>query len=138
LTNAEIARLRGWLEKTQAQLAQLLGVSLRAVTSYEQGWRPVPVHVERQMLLLVSLRLAQKRKVKPCWVVKRCAPTVRNECPVWEFQAGQMCWFIAGTHCQGAVQLDWDDKMRLCRRCEVMRPLLKPHASQGKRKKKTG
>lgn len=37
------------LGKTQKQLAELLGTSLKAVHSYEQGWRSVPAHVERQL-----------------------------------------------------------------------------------------
>lgn len=41
--------LRAKLGKTQKALAELLGVSLKAVQSYEQGWRAIPMHVERQL-----------------------------------------------------------------------------------------
>jgi transcriptional regulator with XRE-family HTH domain len=50
----EFKQLRHKLKKTQKQVAQLLGTSLKAVHSYEQGWRPVPAYVERQMFFLIS------------------------------------------------------------------------------------
>ncbi|MBW1725430.1 MAG: helix-turn-helix transcriptional regulator, partial [Deltaproteobacteria bacterium] len=45
----EFRYFRKKLGKTQLQMAQLLGVSLKAVHSYEQGWRSVPSYVERQV-----------------------------------------------------------------------------------------
>ena len=50
MESSEFKEFRAKLGKTQAQMAQLLGVSLKAVHSYEQGWRSVPTAVERQML----------------------------------------------------------------------------------------
>ncbi len=41
------SKARARLAKTQKELSELLGVSLKAVQSYEQGWRSVPVHIER-------------------------------------------------------------------------------------------
>jgi len=49
LDSEEFLRARKRLGKTQKQLAELLGTSLKAVTSYEQGWRTVPAYVERQV-----------------------------------------------------------------------------------------
>ena len=49
MDSKEFSRFRKRLNKTQKQMAQLLGVSIKAVHSYEQGWRSVPAHVERQM-----------------------------------------------------------------------------------------
>jgi hypothetical protein len=37
-----------------------------------------------------------------------------------------LCWFISGTLCEGAAQKNWDNKMRMCRDCEVLQPLLNP------------
>jgi hypothetical protein len=54
----EFKFLRSKLKKTQKQMAQLLGTSLKAIHSYEQGWRSVPVHVERQVFFLVSRQKA--------------------------------------------------------------------------------
>ena len=52
----EFQYLRQKLQKTQKQMAQLLGVSLKAVQSYEQGWRNIPSQVERQVLLFLAAR----------------------------------------------------------------------------------
>ncbi|MDH3720234.1 MAG: helix-turn-helix domain-containing protein, partial [Desulfobacteraceae bacterium] len=49
MDSEEFAIFRKKLSKTQKQMASLLGVSIKAIHSYEQGWRSVPPHVERQM-----------------------------------------------------------------------------------------
>ena len=54
MDNKEFAAFRKALKKTQKQIAELLGTSIKAVHSYEQGWRKVPAHVERQLFFLVS------------------------------------------------------------------------------------
>ncbi len=115
---------RSKLKKTQKELAQLLGTSMKAVHSYEQGWRKVPAHVERQLFFLVSRMRGLNKKQKSCWVVKKCPPERRKQCPAWEFQAGKFCWFINGTICEGAAQKDWDEKMKICRKCDALTSLL--------------
>ena len=100
-------------------MAQLLGTSLKAIHSYEQGWRSVPPSAERQMLFLIS-RIAENRKRrKSCWAIKKCSPDQKAHCPAWEFKAGKICWFINGTICEGSVQKNWKEKMKICRSCEV-------------------
>ena len=54
MTSEEFSQYRKQLGKTQKSLSKLLGVSLKAVQSYEQGWRAVPAHVERQIFFLLS------------------------------------------------------------------------------------
>ena len=51
--------------KTQKQLSELLGTSLKAIQSFEQGWRKVPVHIERQMLFLLTLKKKRKEDAGP-------------------------------------------------------------------------
>lgn len=121
MDNAEFAQTRRYLEKTQAQLATLLGVSPKAVQSFEQGWRRIPLHVERQLLLLLFLKRRPLDSGEPCWDRKSCDPEVRERCIAWEVQAGDLCWFINGTRCGGRVQKSWTEKMQLCRQCEVFR-----------------
>ena len=105
-------------------MAELLGTSLKAIHSYEQGWRNVPVHVERQFFFLLS-RFEQKSKGnKPCWTIKKCTPEQRRQCPAWEFSTGDLCWFINGTICEGMSQKDWKEKMKICRSCEVFNSIL--------------
>ena len=42
MQSEEFVLIRKKLNKTQRELAELLGVSIKAVHSYEQGWRTVP------------------------------------------------------------------------------------------------
>ncbi len=120
----EFARLRKKLKKTQKQMAQLLGKSIKAVHSYEQGWRSVPPSVERQIFFLISLTPENRKSRKSCWTVKKCSADQRKQCPAWEFKLGNLCWFICGTICQGSAQETWKEKMKICRSCEVFSELL--------------
>ena len=105
-------------------MAQLLGTSLKAVHSYEQGWRSVQPAVERQVYFLISKSNSKNKKQKFCWDIKKCSPEQKNQCPAWEFQSGDLCWFINGTICDGVVQNNWQDKMKICRSCKVLTDLL--------------
>ncbi len=120
----EFTHFRKKLDKTQKQMAQLLGTSVKAIHSYDQGWRSVPPHVERHIFFLASrIRRGSKAK-KPCWLIKKCPSDRKKQCPAWEFQAGEVCWVINGTICEGIVQKDWHEKMKICRSCKVVQPLL--------------
>ncbi len=122
--NREIfANLRARLGKTQKALAELLGVSLKAVQSYEQGWRSIPIHVERQLYFLtVNQRGDGLAKRKDCWALKKCDR--KKECPAWEFQGGHLCWFLSGTLSEDTADKNWKEKMTVCRTCEVLTSLL--------------
>ncbi len=124
MDSREFAHLRKALNKTQKEIATLLGTSLKAVHSYEQGWRTIPAHVERQMLFLYIRRRGATQKPNLCWKIKRCPAEHRNRCPAWEFRAGTLCWFISGTICEGTAQRNWREKISVCRDCEVLAPLL--------------
>ena len=119
MTKDELRTRRLGLGKTQRQLADLLGISLRGVHSFEQGWREIPVHVERQLLFLVMLARRASKPAAPCWKIKRCPADCRKQCPAWELKAGQFCWFISGTLCQGTSRRTWKAKLDVCRHCKV-------------------
>ena len=121
MDNKEFQRFRQTLKKTQKQLSELLGTSLKAIQSFEQGWRKVPVHIERQMLFLLTLQKKGTNDARPCWDVRNCSMETRRDCPAWEFDAGSLCWFINGTICQGKPQTNWGSKMKVCRKCEVFK-----------------
>jgi hypothetical protein len=124
MNKSEFKKYRKRLNKTQKQMAELLGASLKAIHSYEQGWRTIPAYIERQVLFLVS-RLSRKEKsAKPCWKVKKCSATQKTRCPAWEFGEGDFCWLINGTICNGMPQKTWKEKMKICRSCKVFRYLL--------------
>ncbi|WP_028585717.1 helix-turn-helix domain-containing protein [Desulfogranum mediterraneum] len=119
----KFAEARTRLGKTQKALAELLGVSLKAVQSYEQGWRSIPTHVERQLyFLLVSQRGNGASRRKDCWTIKKC--DCKKECPAWEFQAGHLCWFLSGTRCECTADKNWKEKMNICRHCDILASLL--------------
>ena len=116
----EFSAFRKKLNKTQQQMARLLGTSVKAVHSYEQGWRSIPAHAERQLLFLVTRVNRKKGRPVPCWEIKQCPAEDRMCCPAWEFDAGDLCWFINGTVCEGSALKDWKEKMALCRSCIVL------------------
>ncbi|NOQ18961.1 MAG: transcriptional regulator [Desulfobacterales bacterium] len=119
MDSKEFKHYRSTLKKTQKEMAQLLGTSLKAVHSYEQGWRTVPTHVERQIFFLVSRHERRGKSIKPCWTIRKCSAEQKRHCPAWEFSSGDLCWFINGTNCDGTVQKDWKEKMKICRSCDV-------------------
>jgi transcriptional regulator with XRE-family HTH domain len=123
MNKAEFSNARTKLDKTQAQMAELLRISPKAIQSYEQGWRSIPAHAERQLLFLLLLK-QEKRGQEDCWNIRKCSSEKRANCPAWEFKAGNFCWFINGTICEGKAQHDWRAKMRICRSCKVMSSLL--------------
>ncbi len=124
MNKKEFSKIRFHLGKTQKQMAQLLGVSLKAIQSFEEGWRKIPVHNERQTLLLLALKKNTLSVDAPCWSAKKCPQEIRLKCPAWEFNAGQICWFVNGTICQGKPQIDWAKKMQLCRKCGIFKSVL--------------
>ncbi len=124
MTREEFSTIRRHLGKTQLQMAQLLGTSLKAVESYEQGLRNIPAHIERQVLFLLVLKILPHKKSSSCWVIRKCPKERRKICPAWELQAGNLCWIISGTICQGKVQKNWQNKMKVCRKCEVFQGML--------------
>ena len=58
----QFSEIRRHLGKTQLQMAQLLGISLKAIQSFEQGWRNIPVHIERQVLFLLASKKSLPQK----------------------------------------------------------------------------
>jgi len=119
----EFSFIRRQLVKTQSQMAKLLGTSLKAIQSFEQGWRNIPVHIERQMLFLFAMKRNQEGKRKPCWIINKCPMKIKKTCPSWEFHSGHLCWFINGTICHGQAQENWSEKMASCRNCTVFRSI---------------
>lgn len=124
MTDQEFKFYRKKLNKTQKQMAQLLGTSIKAIHSYEQGWRSIPVHVERQFYFLLTRRFFNDDGQSPCWDTRSCPRRQREQCPAWEFSTGDLCWFINGTICDGTAHDSWKEKMKLCRTCMVFKTLL--------------
>ncbi len=119
----EFASIRHVLGKSQRQLSRTLCISVKALQSFEQGWRKVPAHMEREMLLLLSLKhnTALTKDMPECCDVNDCPAEWREKCVVWELQTAIPCWYLNGTYCQGEYQKSWEEKIKLCRRCDVFR-----------------
>lgn len=126
MNKEDFIHFRKELGLTQNQLAQLLIVSVKAIRSYEQGWRTIPGNIERQLLLLFSTSHPAKKGNRLCWTVKKCPPEKREQCPAWKLKAGHLCWFINGTICEGIPQSTWEKKMIICKRCEMFEFINKP------------
>ncbi len=127
MNKQEFNIIRKHLDKTQNQLAQLLGISVKAVQSFEQGWRNIPCHAERQLLFLLKKSNKIGSFEQSCWSRIKCPHEKRAKCPAWEYQVGNLCWFINGTICSGVQQGSWKKKMIHCRQCDVFKshfPLL--------------
>jgi len=124
MDSKEFIQIRHYLGKTQVQLARLLSVSPKAVQSFEQGWRNIPIHTERHLLFLLSLKRSTGESKRMCWTIRKCPMETRRDCPAWEFKVGHLCWFINGTICQGVLQQNWQKKMKLCRQCDVFKSIL--------------
>ena len=102
------AKIRAYLGKTQKQMAQLMGTSAKAIESFEQGWRNITPHIERQMYFLLSQKtIMEGEKPVDCWEVRQCPEYKRQKCPAWEFHCGQLCWLINGTICNGEALEKW-------------------------------
>ena len=127
----EFSKARRHLEKTQGQMAPLLGVSLKAIQSFEQGWRKIPTYIERQTLFLLAMKTSRLNKARPCWETRKCSLEIKQNCPAWEFRVGNLCWFINGTVCDGEIQESWRKKMRICQKCVVFQAIF--GASPGER-----
>lgn len=123
MDSKEFLKIRHFLGKTQKQWADLLCVSTKAIQSYDQGWRPIPVHLERQTLLLLSLKISSDQKIRPCWEIKNCPRAGRDACIVWELNLKNLCWFLTGTFCEGKIQKNWGEKIKMCKNCDVFKQL---------------
>jgi len=121
----DFCSIRKNLGKTQRQMSELLGISLKAVQSFEQGWRNIPGYVERLALFLLAMEMGTRERLTPCWEIRRCPPRMREMCPAWEFKSGHLCWFINGTICQGKPRVSWSHKIVLCKKCQVFGSLMK-------------
>lgn len=118
--------LRQALGVSQSQAARLLGISTKAIQSYEQGVRAVPPYVQRAAALLLFTRWRKQNGTPaPCWEVSECRPSVRCACPAFLQQAGDLCWMLTGTVCRGEKKTSPATKLAQCQKCPVMKKWLK-------------
>ena len=125
----DVAGIRRELGLSQSELAGLLGMSSRAVQSYEQGWRrPSPAVQRLLLLLLIAERRGESFPTHCCWKVTDCPAEVVERCVAYRSRQGHLCWFLTGTLCAGQPTKTWVEKWRTCRRCPFMGQLLRRSA----------
>jgi len=124
MDSKEFIDIRKKLEKTQKKLASLLGISLKAVCSYEQGWRTIPSHVERQLIFLLTKKYLPHQEINNCWDILNCPEEKKRQCPAWEFSSGDFCWFIGGTICDNTVHATWEKKIDVCKKCVILKKFI--------------
>jgi DNA-binding transcriptional regulator YiaG len=123
MSGADFSRMRASLGKSQKELADLLGISLKAVESYEQGWRNVPAHVERLLyFLLFKLSETEIEAEEPCWASMKCPDDKRSKCVAYVAREGRFCWFFTGRLCANAKAEEADG--RGCYTCSVFSRML--------------
>lgn len=114
----DFRRLRDRINATQQELADMLGLSTKAVQSYEQGWRNPPAPI-RRLLNVVSVALGDRSGAakKMCWQVKRCPTKTRKDCRAYRTRQGYLCWLVTGTRCNGMALRNCAEKEAACREC---------------------
>lgn len=115
-----VKKIRKKVGITQAELSNVLGVSIRAVQSYEQGWRDVPTHIMVQMLVIAAAYYTKGDR-KKCWEIMRCHAQTLENCACRKTD-GTLCWLISGR--QSAPCKDGEDGIAACLKCPVVRRLL--------------
>ena len=129
----DIRAVREELGYSQFELASLVGISKRAIQSYEQGWRKPSEMVERQVLLmLIAHRRGSGLGNKRCWEVNNCSPNLRHKCVSYNTRQGHLCWFFTGTMCKGKPFANWSKKIAICLNCGFMEELMAASDSKSK------
>ncbi|OGV65866.1 MAG: hypothetical protein A2498_10010 [Lentisphaerae bacterium RIFOXYC12_FULL_60_16] len=118
-----VKQIRGILGRTQNELATALGVSEKAVQSYEQGWRAVPARVMIQLLVLLALYRKQTMDDIPCWEIRKCQPAQRDACASFTVGRGQFCWLIGSKTCRPPTSQSHSPILP-CMECPVVKRLL--------------
>ena len=127
LNGLDVKAIREELDLSQSQLAARVGVSKRAIQSYEQGWRTVSEAVERLLLLLlIAHRNGAVFGKRMCWSVVKCDESIRERCTAYTTRQGHLCWFLTGTLCRGKNTASWAMKKAACAACPFMGVLLHP------------
>ena len=117
----EFCYYRKKLGKTQQKLANILGMSLKTIHSYEQGWRAIPPHIARYLYFLIVSQRHEDKSLIPCWERKCCLE--KENCPAWEFNCGHLCWFMCGT-CWEHAKEEHKNKLDSCKACAVFTSLI--------------
>lgn len=123
----DLKSIRDALDMSQGKFAELMNISIRAVQSYEQGWRTVPAHVQCKAAMMVYLGWRKDQvKVEPCWDICGCEEEKKATCNAFLMNAGDLCWLMTDSCCQGKKLKTWQAKINRCGKCPAMTRWLRP------------
>jgi DNA-binding XRE family transcriptional regulator len=124
-TQVDLRAIRKELGFTQAEFAEMIGVSPRTVQSCEQGWRnPSPAVEKAALLLLLAHRRGPEFGVEKCWETLDCSEEERKACLVYQTGQGHICWLLNGNICKGVRHRSWEEKKVACAKCDFFKILL--------------
>lgn len=116
-------KLRDALGWTQAETAHFLGISKKAVESYEQGWRNPPQNICKQMMTLLAVQRGYPKGYRRCWELMRCSPAVRDECFCARRMDGYFCWLTCHVNKHRCIE-GRAEPLACCLHCPVVQHLL--------------
>lgn len=110
---------------SQSELAQLVGFSVRAIQSCEQGWRKPSATLEKAVLLvLMAHRNGGTMRDVRCWEYMQCSMERCERCITYLSGQGHLCWFLSGTLCKDSDAHEWEEKRVDCVHCRLFKFLL--------------
>ncbi len=122
--NEWVRAVRGKLGLSQSQLADILGVSSRAVQSYEQGWRTPQRPVTSHLMTVLALYGNHSSQSPACWRLTACNVEQRSRCKAYSVGRGRFCWLLSGGACGNRRRSGSGADSQPCIGCVVMRKLL--------------
>lgn len=130
MPDLDLRSIREHLGLTQSEFATLLGFSVRAIQSCEQGWRkPSPALEKSALLLYIARQQGSTFGQLPCWEVVKCDPGNRDRCLAYGTRQGHLCWFLTGNmSCAVKPLRSWEEKKQWCSRCSFFRRMLEAPA----------
>lgn len=91
------------MEWSRGEVAAFLGVSKKAVESYEQGWRAIPDRVWKQLITTAAVQLGYPlERHRPCHELTHCPEASRAACFSYQQMRGRFCWMTAANSCRRA------------------------------------
>lgn len=126
-----LKRLRALMGWTQLEASHFLGVSKKAVESYEQGWRDVPDHIWKSLLTLAAVEHHYPHGYRRCWEIMHCAPAQRRTCFGARSMGGRFCWMTSATNCH--QNHPERQNVRTCLCCPVVRQFTQPAGAPRRR-----
>lgn len=91
------------MQWSRVEVASFLGVSKKAIESYEQGWREIPDRVWKQLITTAAVQKEYPLRIHGrCWETTDCPPSIRDTCYSYRKMHGHFCWLTATNCCRNA------------------------------------